>query len=185
MIVVAELTSWIKIDRNIINWRWFKTSHITLTVFLYLLIKANVKAGEFGSIHVLRGQLVTSYTKIAEDLNISIQQVRTSINHLKSTGEITVSTTNRYSIITVVNYSRYQGESSGRSTGRKRTGKQQTAERKKEEKPKKEKKESDEYSPQFWELDIPKQAWGKFKTVEEWDIWKEENIDEVSKWLMN
>lgn len=57
---------------------------------------------------IQRGQLVTSYTSLAESLGFTVQQVRTAINKLKSTGEITSESTNKFTVITVVNWEIYQ-----------------------------------------------------------------------------
>ena len=189
VIPLAEPTSWIKIDRNILDWRWYKSS-TTLQVFLYLLLRANVKPGDFGMIRVLRGQVVTSYSRIAEDLGLSQQEVRTALGHLKQTGEITSCSTSRYSIISVVNYNKYQDGATSKATGKQQatnkrtTGKQQQSKNNKKED--KEKKESSpDYQPKFWELDIPKQGWGRFESEDKWEAWKEEHIEEVSGWLTN
>lgn len=185
VIALAEPTSWIKIDRNILEWRWFKSNPVTLQVFLYLLLKANVKPGNFGTTRVLRGQLVTSISRISSDLDITAQQVRTAINHLKATGEITSRTTSKYSVITIVNYSKYQGDSTSRPTGKQQANnKRSTGNQQQSKNNKKEEKEK-EYIPKAWELEIPKQAWGRFGSESEWDIWKEANIDEVSAWVTN
>ena len=191
---LAEPTSWIKIDRNILEWRWYKHA-ITLQVFLYLLLRANVKPNDFGMIHVLRGQVVTSYSRIAADLGLTSQEVRTAINHLKRTGEITSSSTSRYSIITVVNYNKYQDYTTSKTTSKQQannkqpTAKQQQYKNNKKEKTEKEvKKENvvvnpDAYSPKSWELDIPKQAWGRFENEDAWEIWLSQNAEEVETWV--
>lgn len=179
---LAEPSSWIKIDRNILEWRWVRHP-ITLQVFLYLLLKANIKAADFGEMHVLRGQVLTSNARISSDLGLSIQQTRTALQHLKSTGEITSAGNPKYSVITIVNYSKYQGDITGKTTNRQQANNKQTTS--KQQQYKNDKKEEKEYTPKFWELDIPQQAWGRFKTEAEWDEWKEANIDEVAKWVMN
>ena len=57
---------------------------------------------------IFSGQLVTSVARMGADLGFSRQQVRTALDKLKSTNEITIETTKRYSIITVVNWDEYQ-----------------------------------------------------------------------------
>lgn len=104
---MAEKSSFIKIDRNIINWRWYK-KHATKDVFLHLLYIANYKEGNFENVKIKRGQVVSSYPKLAEQTGYTIQQVRTAIRNLKSTGEITVETTSKFSIFTIQNYNKYQ-----------------------------------------------------------------------------
>lgn len=113
---MASRSTFIKIDRNIMRWRWYKDA-ITLQVFLHLIINANVTDHDFENITVHRGQLVTSYPSLADSLNLSIRNVRTALDHLKSTGEVTVTRYPKYSLITVVNYGMYQNVPTGKSTG--------------------------------------------------------------------
>lgn len=49
-----------------------------------------------------------SYVKLAKEIHMPVQQARTAINHLKSTGEITCIATAEYSIVTIKNYDLYQ-----------------------------------------------------------------------------
>ena len=111
---MAERSTFVKIDRNITRWRWYTNAN-TLLVFLHLIINANVTDHSFEGITICRGQLVTSYPSLANSLNMSIQQVRTALGHLKSTGEITVARHPKFSIITVVSYDSYQ-RTTGKST---------------------------------------------------------------------
>jgi len=53
---------------------------------------------------------VTGRKKLSAELGITQQTIRTCLNHLKSTNEITVEPTNKFSIITVCNYNSYQSE---------------------------------------------------------------------------
>lgn len=105
---MAEL-GWIKLHRKILEWEWFKDSN-TLMVFIYLLCHAQWHDSRFMGHEVKAGQLVTGRKKIAEDLKISEQSVRTSLNHLKSTNEITIKSTNKFSLITIENWAVYQGD---------------------------------------------------------------------------
>lgn len=186
MITLAEPSTWIKLDRNILEWKWCKHP-ITLQVWLYLLLRANIKAADYGEMHILRGQVLTSHAKICNDLGLTTQQARTALQHLKSTGEITSTGNPKYSVITIVNYSKYQGDATSKTTNRQQTNNKQSTSKqqqyknnKKEEEPKK-----NEYTPKFWELDIPQQAWGRFKSEAEWEEWKDANVDEVAQWVMS
>ena len=60
-------------------------------------------------IEVGAGELVTSYKNLAEQTGHSVQEVRTAMDKLKKSGVITVRATSRYSVISLVNYSVYQG----------------------------------------------------------------------------
>ena len=54
------------------------------------------------------GQFITSLNHLSEELGFSFQQIRTAIKKLESTGEITSKSTNKYTIITVVNWENFQ-----------------------------------------------------------------------------
>lgn len=94
---------WIKLHRKILDWEWF-TSPSTLQLFIYLLLRANKEDKKWRGILIKRGQLVTSVATISEETKLSTQQVRTSLNRLKSTNEITSKTTNRFTLVTVCKY---------------------------------------------------------------------------------
>lgn len=98
---------WIKLHRKILDWEWF-TSPSTLQLFIYLLLRANKEDKKWRGILIKRGQLVTSVATISEETKLSTQQVRTSLNRLKSTNEITSKTTNRFTLVTVCKYESYQ-----------------------------------------------------------------------------
>ena len=79
----------IKIDRGILDWEWYSDINTT-RLFIHLILKANWKDGRFQGQEIKRGSFVTSYLKLAEETELTVNQVRTSLNKLKSTGEITV-----------------------------------------------------------------------------------------------
>ena len=93
----------IKLPRTMLEWGWLDDGN-TLKVYLVLLLSANWKDAEWHGIKLKRGQLITSYPKLAEKCSLSVQEIRTAFNHLKSTGDITVKTTSKFSIVTVNNY---------------------------------------------------------------------------------
>ena len=107
---MADKTTFIKLDRNILGWRWFKDSK-AYHIFSYLLIKANIKDGYFQTEKIERGSLVTSNAHIADDCGLTIQNVRTVLANLEETGEIARKQRNHYQIITVLNYEYYQSDS--------------------------------------------------------------------------
>ena len=97
----------IKLHRSILKWEWWQDEN-TRNVFLWLLLNANWEDSRFQGHDIPKGSLVTSYHKIAENLNISERNARTAINHLKSTGEVTVKVTRRFSIVSIENWAKYQ-----------------------------------------------------------------------------
>lgn len=97
---------YVKFWRKILDWEWFSCSE-TFHLFAYLFLAANHSDGNYKGIEVKRGQLLTGRKSISEKTGISQRSVRTSLKRLKSTGEITVKTTNKFSIITLCNYEIY------------------------------------------------------------------------------
>lgn len=104
------LNGWVKLHRRIVDWEWFKKPE-TLSLFIYCLTRANVADGSWRNIAYKRGQFITSLDTIRKDTGLSIQQARTALKHLVSTGELTSKSTNRFTIITVCKYDDYQSMS--------------------------------------------------------------------------
>lgn len=99
--------SYIKLDRGISEWEWFTDGNM-LKLWIYLLVNAQYQDGSFKGIEVKKGQVITGRKKLARVLNMSEQQIRTCLEHLESTNEITIKPTNRYSLITIVKWAEYQ-----------------------------------------------------------------------------
>jgi len=99
----------IKVNRKITDWEWYK-NFPAYKVFTHCLFKANWKEGKFEGETIPRGSFVTSVGNLAKETGLSVQQVRTALNKLKSTNEITIKTTNKFTVINVVNYSNYQDD---------------------------------------------------------------------------
>jgi biotin operon repressor len=71
-------------------------------------MSANHKPKKWKGIQIEAGQFITSRDKLSAELPLSVQQVRTALDKLKSTGEITIKTTTKYSMISITNWSKYQ-----------------------------------------------------------------------------
>jgi len=75
-----------------------------------MLLKANWKEGKFRGTTVPRGSFVSSLDKLSEETSLTKREIRTAISHLKMTGELTVKTTNKYSVFTIQKYDLYQSD---------------------------------------------------------------------------
>jgi len=102
------MEGYIKFHRSILNWEWWHDINV-FRLFTYLLLKANHKAKSWRGINIKRGQLITSLPSLEKQTGLSVQQIRTALMKLKSTGELTEQSTNKYRLITLVNYCEYQG----------------------------------------------------------------------------
>lgn len=98
----------IKLDRDIQNWQWYKDGN-TFRLFVHCIIKANWCDNKFKGEVISRGSFVTSLDSLSSELGITIQQTKTAIKHLVDCEYITSKSTNKYRIITVLNYDERQG----------------------------------------------------------------------------
>jgi hypothetical protein len=93
--------------RKIVEWQWYTDSN-TFRLFFHLILMANHKDNNWKGIDVKRGQIVTGRKSLSKELGLTEQQIRTSINKLISTNEITIEPTNKFTLVTIVNYDFYQ-----------------------------------------------------------------------------
>ena len=98
---------YVKLFRKMVDWEWYGDPN-TKAVFLHLLLTANYKRTRYRGVTLKPGQTVIGRRALAKTLGMSEQNVRTSLNHLKSTHEITIKATNKFSVVTIVNWESYQ-----------------------------------------------------------------------------
>lgn len=117
---------YIRLFRKMVNWEWY-TDVNTKVLFLHCLLRANWKPGSWKGIQYERGQFITSLNSLATETGLSIKMVRTALNHLIMTKEVTSEGQGKgkaqYRIITVLNYDSYQitgkqKASKGQDTGK-------------------------------------------------------------------
>lgn len=101
------MEGWIKIHRQILNWEWYKDINVKI-LFIHLLLTANHQEKNWKGQLVKRGQKLTSLQHLANETGLTLQQTRTALIKLKSTGEITYTTTNKYTLVTIAKYNDYQ-----------------------------------------------------------------------------
>ena len=90
----------IKIERKILEWEWYKNIN-TKVVFLHMLLKANWKDTKIEGKTIPRGSFISSIKNISFETALTENEVRCAIKHLKSTGEITSKSTNKYTVFTI------------------------------------------------------------------------------------
>ena len=117
-------TGFILLFRQITEWEWYQNPN-TFRLFVHCLLMANFTDGRFEGEEIKRGQFVTSLPSLSKQTKLSIQQVRTALDHLKSTGEITDRIYPKYRVITVVKYNDYQQDN--RQNNSQSTGNQQAS----------------------------------------------------------
>jgi hypothetical protein len=101
------MTGHIKLDRKILSWEWYQDIN-TCRLFIHLLLSANHAEGKWQGNLINRGELITGLNKLSEKTGLSVRQLRTCLDKLKLTGEITIKPTNKFSVITICKYNSYQ-----------------------------------------------------------------------------
>lgn len=90
------------------------TNPTVLQVFMYLLLKASHKKHKVlvgnQSVDVLPGDVITGRSKMAQDLVLSERNVRTALNTLEKLEIVTIRPTNKFSVVSFVNWDTYQKE---------------------------------------------------------------------------
>jgi DNA-binding transcriptional MerR regulator len=109
------MSGWIKIHRKFLDWEWFNKSE-AVHLFIYLVLKANHKDGQWQGIDIKKGQFITSFGKISTDTGISLQTIRTLLKKFEKTNEINIQTTNKFSVVTICKYECYQQENEPTNT---------------------------------------------------------------------
>lgn len=104
---MAREKGFIVIDRSILDWEWYSDINVT-RVFIHLLLRANYKETRYQGHVIPRGSLVVGRKELALQTGVSEQSIRTALKKLESTGEITIKSTNKFSVINVENWGKYQ-----------------------------------------------------------------------------
>ncbi len=105
-------TTFIKLDRSLADWRWFRDRN-TLQLWIYILMCVNIADHDFEKVTVHRGELVTSYESLSKATGMTVKEVRTALGHLIKTGEVAIRKYPKFSVISVINYNLYQGDGQG------------------------------------------------------------------------
>ena len=101
------MEGWIKIHRGILDWEWYDDTNAKI-LFLHLLLTCNFESKKWHGKTIERGQIVTSADNLAKALGLTARQIRYALEKLQSTQEIVTQTTNKYTLITICNYDKYQ-----------------------------------------------------------------------------
>ena len=108
---MAETSSFIKLDRNILESPLFDDAE-TLKLWIYLLANTayDERTVSVGNqiITLEKGQLIVGRKKLAEILRTTESKVYRTLLKLKSNNSIDIKPNNKFSLITIVNWAKYQ-----------------------------------------------------------------------------
>lgn len=99
--------SFIKLYRSLLDWEWWGDKNVT-RLFLTILLSVNWQTKKWHGMTIEKGSVFTSTEHLSKKSGLTMQQTRTALNKLKSTGEITIKSTNKGTLVTVENWGKYQ-----------------------------------------------------------------------------
>lgn len=98
---------YIKNWRSMLEWEHY-TDINTFKLFMHFLYTANIKDMKYMGQIIPRGSLVIKERTIGNETGLEYQEVRTAIKKLLASGEITKKSTNKFTVINIVNFGIYQ-----------------------------------------------------------------------------
>lgn len=102
---------YVKLWRKSLDAGWIK-NHKLWVFWSYCLLKASYK--EYDAIvglqivHLMPGQFIFGLLVASEETGLTIRQIRTLLTFLINAGNVTIKTTNKFSIISIINWHTYQ-----------------------------------------------------------------------------
>jgi len=99
---------WIKLYRKFREWEWYNDP-VVKAVFIELLLTANWKPTKWKGIDLDVGETIIGRKELAEAVGVSEQNVRTALKKLEKANTIVKKSTNKYTVVKVLNYCNYQG----------------------------------------------------------------------------
>lgn len=109
--------------RGLTAWEWYDDPN-TCRLFFHLLLTANWEPKNWHGIVVSPGSRIASVKKLAEETGLTIKNVRTSLEKLKTTNYLAIKATNKYSVISIENWGAITG--GGKLTGNQPANNRQT-----------------------------------------------------------
>lgn len=101
------MIGYISLHRKLLDWEWYNDNN-TKVLFIHCLLKANWEDKNWQGILIKRGSFITSIETLSNELNLTFQNIRTSLSKLEKTNEIVKISTNKNTLLTIVKYDEYQ-----------------------------------------------------------------------------
>ena len=102
---------YVKLWRKTLDAGWLQ-NHKLFAFWCWSLMKASHKEYDlivgYTQVHLMPGEFVFGIRKASAELNISVQSLRTILECLKTSGNLTLKPTHQFSIITITNWETYQ-----------------------------------------------------------------------------
>lgn len=97
----------VKMKRSILSWRWF-SSPTVCHLYHALIYMADYFDHYDQGILLKPGQVLTTVKELEDITGLTRQQIRTALQKLESTNDITTKSTNKNTLVTIENYTKHQ-----------------------------------------------------------------------------
>lgn len=111
------------VPRELMQNAWYGHSP-TIHLYLHCLLRANYVDSEWRGITIKRGQFVTSLHSLSQETGLTVKQLRSALDRLKRANYVASKATNKYRIITILNYDDIQIRASKKANKGQAKGKQ-------------------------------------------------------------
>lgn len=102
------MSGWVKLHRSLKDWEWYD-DHNATRLLLHLLVSVNYEDKEWKGQTIKAGSLVTSWEVLANQIGLSVKQVRTAMDKLERSKEVARYTTNKWQAVTLIKWEKLQG----------------------------------------------------------------------------
>lgn len=104
---MSERNGYVKLFRKIKSWEWYKDLSVK-SLFFHLLLTVEPQDTYIQGIFIEAGSTKKTVNELSIECGLTTDQTRRAIKELQKTNEITIKTTNKYSVITLVKWLDYQ-----------------------------------------------------------------------------
>jgi DNA-binding transcriptional MerR regulator len=106
---------YVKLWRKSLDAGWIK-NHKLWAFWTWCLMKASHKDYDaivgLQAVHLIPGQFIFGLYVASKETGLTIREIRTILDLLKKTENLTIKTTNKFSVVTIINWPTYQGDDS-------------------------------------------------------------------------
>ena len=90
----------VTLQSSLLDWEWVSCPE-TLALWVHILLRASNEDRRWRGILIPKGSVMTTLAELAEASGLSVWQVRVSLKRLVSTSDITLKSTNKFTLITI------------------------------------------------------------------------------------
>ncbi|WP_331300317.1 hypothetical protein [Methylobacterium oryzae] len=101
------MSGWIKLHRVMLDFEWYD-DHDTTRLLVHLLLTVNHEPSRYKGHVIPAGSRVAGRIALAHETGLSERSIRTGLERLKASGEVTIKTTSKFSIISMTKWEKLQ-----------------------------------------------------------------------------